>query len=119
MRRTIYIEHYEFNPPAQITKKEYEYYKQVIKSNPNAKLNATISKPILKKVKKISSIVGYAALGFLDPPSAYEGISNRINKSKAEKEEDRFWETIKLYVEITDSFEEFADKVRDRFSYYR
>jgi len=63
-----YVKNYTFNPPKQITESEYNYYKQLIKSNPNAKLNAKPDEnnPV-KKGFKIAAKIAKATLYVFAP----------------------------------------------------
>lgn len=115
----VYVKYYDFNPPSQITESEYNYYKQLIKSDPNAKLNANLAESPIKKGLRIAAMIGLAPLAFLAPAAAEGKIRSEINKSKAKKEENLFYEELKSLVIQSSSFHEFCILVKNRFHYYR
>jgi hypothetical protein len=118
MRYTVYVRNYQFNPPSQITESEYNYYKQLIKSDPKAKLNGDLKSP-LKKGLKIAGKIAMAPL-FMFAPYAIEGeVKSAINRARAKKEEDEFYEELKKFVTQSTSFQEFCSLVKNRFKYYR
>jgi hypothetical protein len=119
MRYTVYVRNYQFNPPNQITESEYNYYKQLIKSDPKAKLNATLPENPLKKGLRIAAKIGLAPLYMFAPGAAEGDIKSAINKSRAKREEDEFYQELKKMVIESNSFGEFCRLVKNRFKYYQ
>jgi len=116
---TVYVHNYQFNPPAQITETEYKYFKELIRANPNAKLNAKLQENPLKKGLKILSKVAIAPL-YLFAPGQIEGdIKSAMNKARAQSEEDDFYLKLKNLVIKTNNFAEFAALVKQQFPNYR
>jgi len=119
MRYTVTVRHYQFNPPRQITESEYNYYKQLISSDRNAKLNTKLAENPIKKGLRIAAIIGLSPLYIFAPAIAEGDIKSAINKSKAQKEEDEFYEALKKMVIQSNSFPEFCSLVKNRFAFYK
>lgn len=119
MRYTVTVRQYQFNPPRQITESEYNYYKQLISSDRNAKLNAKLAENPIKKGLRIAAIIGLSPLYIFAPGIAEGDIKSAINKSKAQKEEDEFYEALKEMIIKSDSFNEFCRLVKNRFAFYQ
>jgi len=119
IKYTVTVRNYQFNPPRQITESEYKYYKELIKSDPNAKLNADLKENPIKKGFRIAAMVALSPLLLLSPGAAEGEIKSAINKSRATKEENEFYETLKQIVIKSNSFSEFASEVKQTFKYYQ
>jgi len=119
MKYTVTTYRYSFNPPSQITKTEYDYYKELIKSDPQAKLNDKLRENPIKKGLRIALKVGLSPLYILNPYQAEADIKSAISKARANKDEDRFYEELKRMVIETNSFSEFCSKVKSRFPEYQ
>jgi hypothetical protein len=119
IKYTVTVRNYQFNPPSQITESEYKYYKELIKSDPNAKLNAELKENPIKKGFRIAAMVALSPLLLLSPGAAEGEIKSAINKSRATKEENEFYETLKQIVIKSNSFSEFASMVKQTFKYYQ
>jgi hypothetical protein len=119
IRYTVTVRNYQFNPPSQITESEYNYYKQLIKSEPNAKLNTKLQENPLKKGLRIAAMVGLSPLALFSPGFIEGEVKSAINKSKATKEENEFYETLKQIVIKSNSFYEFCCLVKDRYKFYQ
>jgi len=119
MRYTVTVRHYHFNPPRQITESEYNYYKQLINSDRNAKLNAKLPEITLKKGLILAAKIGLAPLLMFAPGVAEGEIKSAINKSRAKREEDEFYQELKNIVIQSNSFSEFCSLVKRRFTYYQ
>lgn len=119
IKYTVTVRNYQFNPPSQITESEYKYYKELIKSDPNAKLNAELKENPIKKGFRIAAMVALSPLLLLSPGAAEGEIKSAINKSRATKEENEFYESLKQLVIKSNSFSEFASMVKQTFKYYQ
>lgn len=119
IKYTVTVRNYQFNPPSQITESEFKYYKELIKSDPNAKLNAELKENPIKKGFRIAAMVALSPLLLLSPGAAEGEIKSAINKSRATKEENEFYETLKQLVIKSNSFAEFASMVKQTFKYYQ
>ncbi|HOZ83449.1 MAG TPA: hypothetical protein PKU82_11050 [Bacteroidia bacterium] len=119
IRYTVTVRNYHFNPPSQITKTEYDYYKQLVESNPKAKLNVKLQENPIKKGLKFAVLAPFKAISFLKPGVAEGEIKSAINKSKAAKAENEFYESLKECVIESESFIEFCELVKRKFPYYQ
>ena len=116
---TVTVRNYQFNPPSQITESEFNYYKQLIKSDPKAKLNADLKENPIKKGFRIAAMVALSPFMLLSPGAAEGEIKSAINKAKATKEENEFYEALKQMVINSNSFSEFCVMVKQKFKYYQ
>jgi hypothetical protein len=67
IKYTVTVRNYYFNPPSQITKTEYDYYKQLIESNPSAKLNVKLEENPIKKGLNFAALELFKDFCFLFP----------------------------------------------------
>ena len=119
MKITVTTYHYTFNPPSQITKTEYEYYKELIRSDPRAKLNDKLRENPIKKGLRIALQVGLTPFYLFNPYQAEADIKSAFSKARAKKAEDRFYEELKRMVIESTSFNEFCVKVKRKFPFYQ
>ena len=119
MRYTVTVHHYHFNPPSQITETEYKYYKELIRSDPKAKLNDKLPENPIKKGLGIALKVGLFPLAAISPGFLEGEIKSAINKARAKKDENEFYSELKRMVIESDSFYDFSNKVKARFTYYK
>ena len=118
IRYTVTVRNYTFNPPSQITESEYWYFKSLISSNPNVKLNEPLPESPIKKGLRIAALVALSPLIILSGQGEGE-LKSEINRRRAQSQEDAFYATLKELVIDSNSFEEFASMVKEKFSYYR
>lgn len=119
IKYTVTVRNYQFNPPSQLTETEYNYYKQLIKADPKAKLNAGLKENPIKKGFRIAAQIALSPLLLLSPGAAEGEIKSAINKARATKEENEFYEALKEMVIKSNSFAEFASMVKQKFKYYQ
>lgn len=91
----------------------------MIKADPKAKLNADLKENPIKKGFRIAALVALSPLLLLSPGAAEGEIKSAINKARATKEENEFYEALKEMVIKSNSFAEFASMVKQKFKYYQ
>lgn len=119
IKYTVTVRNYQFNPPSQLTETEYNYYKQLIKADPKAKLNADLKENPIKKGFRIAAMVALSPLLLLSPGAAEGEMKSAINKARATREENEFYDALKEMVIKSNSFAEFASMVKQKFTYYQ
>ena len=116
----VTIRNYQFDPPSQITSKEFEYWKQLIKADPKAKLNTHINEIKLKEGLGIAAFIAFSPIMLWVRPGYIGGeIRSQYNRIKANREEDRFYAKLKELVISSITFDEFAIKIRKEFDFYK
>jgi hypothetical protein len=122
IKYTVTVRNYQFSPPEKITETEYNYYKELIKSNPKVDLNEGLSiNPFVRALLLIGLILiaPLLLLTFLIPGEGEGFIKSTINKYHADKEKKYFWKEIKSIVIKSNSYYEFVSMVRQKFKYYQ
>jgi hypothetical protein len=122
IKYTVTVRNYQFNPPSQITESEYNYYKDLIKSNPKVKLDDGFSLNPLVKILIVIGLILISPLFLLSifiPGEAEGFMKSTINKYQANKKKNEFWNEIKSMVIKSNSYAEFSSMVRNKFNYYK
>ncbi|MFY8165829.1 MAG: hypothetical protein ACOVJ8_04485 [Sediminibacterium sp.] len=119
LKYTVTVYNYQFNPPSQLTETEYNYYKQLVKADPKAKLNSKLKENPIKKGLRIAAMVALSPLFLIIPGEAEGAMKSAVNKSRANREENEFYEALKEMVIKSNSFSEFASMVKKKYKCYQ
>jgi hypothetical protein len=116
---TIFSKRYHFTPPKKFSESDFKYFKQLLESNPKAKLNEGLKEnPIIKGLKT----TGSATLGIIsfmfNPYQGVEDIKTELSHKKFKKEEGEFYEIIKEITLKSSSYVEFENLLTRVFSHY-
>ena len=103
----IQIRQYQFTPPESFSESEFKYFKQLLKSDPNANLNEKVSPGFLKKSLRLTGKAIAGAFLLLNPPLLEQEVKSEINRLKAKKDEDEFYKILRDIVNASENYKEF------------
>lgn len=118
-RYTAEPKNYSFYPPTYIDENEFNYYKELIKMNPNVKLNLKLKEnKFIKGIKVLAQIVLFPLKGLQPGLIEAEMISYK-NKKRAEALENEFWKILKEVIEESHTYEDFTETMLKECPFYK